>query len=64
MISEIMSQKEILGNYLMNYLTEFDLNVDIVLIVYMLCSKIFFKGWLEKLIKTRDTQGNITKNNK
>ena len=45
MISEIMVRKNeegILGNYQMNYLTEFDLYIDTVLTVYMFCVKIFF----------------------
>ena len=35
----------------MNYLTEFDLLKDIVLIVYMFCATNFFKGWYEKIEK-------------
>ena len=44
----------------MNSFTEFDLDIDIVLIVYMFGGKvIFFKGWFEK-IKSGDTQGDVT----
>ena len=43
MISEIMVREEFdFGNYGMNYLREFDLYIDIVLIVYMFYVKIFF----------------------
>ena len=46
MISEIMVRKrnkeEILGKYQINYITEFDLYTDIVLIVHMFCAKILF----------------------
>ena len=46
MISERMVrqkiQEDIFGNYLMNYLTEFDSHKDIVLIVYIFYAKIFF----------------------
>ena len=46
----------------MNYLTEFDLNTDIVLIVYMLCAKILFflpflKVWYENLVKSGNALG-------
>ena len=30
-------------NYQLNYLTEFDMYIDIVLIVYIFCAKIFLK---------------------
>ena len=43
-------RKNLRGNYLMNYL-EFDLYLDIVLIVYMFCAKILFKGWCKKIVK-------------
>ena len=47
------------------YLTEFDMHIDIVLIVYMFCTKILFffflfKGWCEKIVKSGDFQGGIT----
>ena len=46
MILKIMVRKRILegilGNCRMNYLTEFDLYIDIVLIVYMFCTNILF----------------------
>ena len=38
------------GNYQMNYIAEFDLYIDIVLIVYMFCANFFFKGWYEKIV--------------
>ena len=45
--------ENIFGNYLMNYLTEFDLYLDIVLIEYMFCAKtLFFKVDLRRLQKT------------
>ena len=48
------------------YLTEFDMHIDIVLIVYMFCTKILFfffllKGWCEKIVKSWDALGGITK---
>ena len=46
MISEILVRKRILegilGNYQMNYITEFDLDVDIVLMIYIFCPNFFF----------------------
>ena len=35
-------QESIFENYQINYLTELDLCIDIVLIVYMVCAKILF----------------------
>ena len=34
-------QERILGNYQTNYLTEFELYIDIVIIVYIYCAKSF-----------------------
>ncbi len=44
MISEIMIRKRegIMGNNRMNYSTEFDLYINIILIVYMFGGKTFF----------------------
>ena len=50
----------IFGNNPMNYLREYDLSVDIILIVYMLCVNFFFKGRSEKIVKDRHTQRGIT----
>ena len=45
----------------MNYFTEFDLYVDIVFFVNMLCVKIyFFQGSCEKMVKSKDAQGSMT----
>ena len=64
MISEKKCKKKNLRVFQMNSLKEFDLYIDIVLIVYMFCIKIlFFLGWCEKIVKTRDAQGGIKKNN-
>ena len=46
---------ELLGNYWLNYLTEFNLYINIVLIVIMICVKIFFL----KIVKSRDDHGGI-----
>ena len=46
-------------NHRINYLTEFDLNIDIMLILYMFWGKIlypFFKGWWENIGKSGDAQ--------
>ena len=44
-------------------LTEFDLYIDTVFIVYIFCSKgfVFSKCWCEKTVKRGDTQRGITK---
>ena len=46
MVSEKIRKKTnlggIFGNSQMNYFTEFDLNIDIVLVMYIFCSKIIF----------------------
>ena len=34
------NEEDIFGNYRMNYLTELDLNIDVVLIVYIFYAKI------------------------
>ena len=39
------------GNFWMNYLTEFDLYMDIVLILYMVCAKILSLFLSYKVIK-------------
>ena len=45
-------KRAFLGNYQMNYSTESDMYVDIVLIVGMFCAEIFFfLGWCEKIVK-------------
>ena len=51
MISEIRQRfyEGIFGNYQMNYLTEFELYIDIGLIVYIFCAKFFF---FKKLVKS------------
>ena len=52
----------------MNYLTEFDLYIDIVLIVHNVMYKDFLLAWCEKIVKKKkkkkkkggDAQGGIT----
>ena len=44
----------------MNYLTEFDLDIKIVLIVYMFFAKILFLKVENKIVKSRDAQRGIT----
>ena len=51
-------QGVIFGNYCINYLREFNLYINIVLIVYILCAKTF-KDQCEKIVK-RDIQEGIT----
>ena len=56
MMSEIMVRRRIyegiLGNYLINYLTEFDVFIDIVLILHMFYARILLlKGCSEKIVK-------------
>ena len=47
MIAEIKAieiiQSGILGNYRRNYKIEFDLEIDFILIVYMICTDIFLR---------------------
>ena len=60
-IARKKSKRVFFRNYQMDYVIEFDLHIDIVLIVYMFCAKIFFKkGWCEKILKSRDAQRGIT----
>ena len=52
----------------MNYLTEHELYINIVSIVYIFCSKILFlekkkkEGWCEKILRSGDAQGGLTNN--
>ena len=43
---------------------EFDLCIDVVLIVYMFIAKMFFvlKEWCDKLVKSEDAQESIINN--
>ena len=45
---------DVFGNYKMNSSTEFELYLDIVLILIMFCAKSsFLKGWCEKIVKKK-----------
>ena len=54
--------EDIFGNYQMNYLTEFDMDKDILIIVLMFLSKKKkIKGWCGEKVKSWEVQGDIKK---
>ena len=52
------NRESIFGNNLMNFLKEFDLYIDVVLMLYMFCVKIihFLKVRCEKIVKSGDAK--------
>ena len=55
-------KEAILENCWIDYFKDFDIYIDIELIVYMFCTKIlFFKRWCEKIVKRGFVEGGITK---
>ena len=47
----------------MNYLIEFDLYINILIIVYIVYANNFSSGWCDNIVKREDAWVDITNNN-